>query len=78
MKNILITEQELNLINLLIKNELEIKLEVLENEGEEVDSILIKCKEEEVCLDGNWLIYNSEDELRFYKDEELLNYLKEK
>jgi hypothetical protein len=81
MKNIIVDEKELNLINELLKNE--IKFNLSYDEDYDVDSnesslLIIEIKDLRLCIDINYLVSNDDDieELRFHDLNELINFLK--
>jgi hypothetical protein len=76
MSKIVVLETEVELINYLIKNGLKIELNIVDDG--DVNFLSIKYKEEEIVWDFQWLVDNSDDELRFNTKEEVLEYLKTK
>jgi len=81
MKNIIVDEKELNLINELLKNEIKFNLSFDEDydvDFSEFSLLIIEIKDLKLCIDINYLVSNDDDieELRFHDLNELINFLK--
>jgi hypothetical protein len=81
MKNIIVDEKELNLINELLKNEIKFNLSYDEDydvDFNESSLLIIEIKDLKLCIDINYLVSNDDDieELRFHDLNELINFLK--
>jgi hypothetical protein len=81
MKNIIVDEKELNLVNELLKNEIKFNLSYDEDydvDFNESSLLIIEIKDLKLCIDINYLVSNDDDieELRFHDLNELINFLK--
>ena len=81
MKNIIIDEKELNLLNELLKNEIKFNLSYDEDydvDFNESSLLIIEIKDLKLCIDINYLVSNDDDieELRFHDLNELISFLK--
>ena len=81
MKNIIVDEKELNLINELLKNEIKFNLSYDEDydvDFNESSLLIIEIKDLKLCIDINYLVSNDDyiEELRFHDLNELINFLK--
>jgi hypothetical protein len=81
MKNIIVDEIELNLLNELLKNEIKFNLNY--DEDYDVDCtgfslLIIEIKDLKLCVDIQYLVSNDDDieELRFHDLNKLINFLK--
>jgi hypothetical protein len=77
MKKLDISKIELDLINELLKNKIEFKLNYDNDYDEELALLIIEIGDLKLCVDINYLIFSNEiPELRFHNMNDLLNYLK--
>ena len=81
MKNIIVDEKELNLLNELLKNEIKFSLSYDEDYDVDLNEsslLIIEIKDLKLCIDINYLVSNDDDieELRFHDLNELINFLK--
>ena len=81
MKNIIVDEIELNLLNELLNNEIKFNLNY--DEDYDVDCtgsslLIIEIKDLKLCVDIQYLVSNDDDieELRFHDLNKLINFIK--